>query len=106
MPAQELIIEKIILSLSNPNREYLEEQGTWIGRLYTDKGFPLDMSIAELKKRNVTEEDMFVIIEGALTWFVQHKRNSGATEKALNRQREQNSKIMAAFLAGKETGLY
>jgi len=106
MAQQELILEKIVESLSNPNRAYLEEQGTWVGKLYTDKGLPLDISIAELRKRNTSEDDMFVIIEGALTWFVQHKRNSGATEKALNRQREQNNKIMAAFLAGKETGLY
>ena len=106
MAQQELILEKIIESLSNPNRKRLEEEGTWVGRLYTDKGLPLDMSIAELRKRNFTEDDIFIIVEGALTWFVQHKRNSGATDKALNRQREQNSKTMSAFLAGRETGLY
>lgn len=106
MLAQEKILSRMIKSLSNPRRREFLDYGTQVGKLYTDQGLPLDIAISELKKIGVGNDDMVVILEGALNWFIQHKRNSGAGDKAIARQQELNVKIMNNFIDGKETGLY
>lgn len=77
--------------------------GIEVGKLYTDHGLPLDMALERLEH---PKDQKLIILDGACQWFIQHKRNSGATEKAIERQRIANRKIIEAFTAGHELGVY
>jgi hypothetical protein len=46
------------------------------------------------------------VLNGACEWFIEHKRLSGATEKAVERQRQANRKMVEDFLATGESGVY
>lgn len=81
----------------------LHEYGIELGKLYTDKGLPLDMA---LDRVTATHEVKLVILNGALSWFITHKRNSGATEKAIERQRRANAQYLDNFINNKEIGAY
>lgn len=81
----------------------LQELGVKIGRIYTDHGLPIDMALDRLPH---SHEQKIAILNGALSWFVEHKRQSGATDKAIERQRATNRDIMERFIKTKETGVY
>lgn len=81
----------------------LYELGHKIGRLYTDHGLPIDMAFDRLPH---TKEQKQAILTGALHWLVIHKRNSGATEKAIDKQRAMNVKIAESFAKTGESGVY
>lgn len=85
------------------NDGFLEDMGTQIGRLYTDFGLPIDMALDRLP---YTYEQKITILHSALGWFVEHKRNSGATEKSIERQRKSNRELMERFIKSKEVGIY
>jgi hypothetical protein len=82
---------------------YLNDIGIKVGKLYTDHGLPIDMALDRLPH---DFEQKIVILNSALSWLVEHRRNSGATDKAVDRQRKANREIMARFLKTKETGAY
>lgn len=84
----------------------LYDLGVEIGKLFTDRGFPLDMSVQELKKRGYKQAQIIAILNGALHWLVIHKRNSGANDKAIDRQRAANVKFLDNFITKGETGAY
>lgn len=85
--------------------EEVVDFGKQIGRLYTDHGLPIDMALDRLPK-NVTKDQKVLILSGVGEWLLEHKRNSGGTEKSIERQRDQNKKMIADFLQNGETGLY
>jgi hypothetical protein len=87
-------------------REYVD-WGTKIGRLYTDDGLPIDFGLRELEKKlTMTEDQKLLVIHGACGWLVEHKRNSGATEKSIERQRKLNRDMLRRFLTKGEVGAY
>lgn len=77
--------------------------GVFIGRLYTDHGFPIDMAFDRLDMSN---QQKLAVLQGACGWLVEHKRNSGATDKAIERQRKMNNEITLRFIKTGETGVY
>lgn len=81
----------------------LYDMGVEVGKLYTDHGLPIDMALERIEG---SKEKKLAVLNGALHWLVLHKRNSGAPEKAIDRQRAQNIKYVERFLAGKEIGAY
>jgi len=83
--------------------EQLAELGIKIGKLYTDHGLPIDMALDRLP---INEEQKLVVLNGACQWLIEHKRNSGATDAAIERQRTTNRTMIEAFLATGETGVY
>ncbi len=88
---------------STSGRDEFDELGIKVGKLYTDHGLPLDMALA---KFGTTKDQKILVLNGALGWLIEHKRNSGATEKALDRQRKANRETMRAFVETGETGVY
>lgn len=93
----------LIASKVQPFSKELQKTGIVIGKLYTDHGFPLDMSLARLE---YTKEQKVSILDGASQWLIEHKRMSGATEKAIERQRKANRKMLEDFIKKGETGAY
>lgn len=89
-------------SLKDTNRG-LHVLGVNIGKLYTDHGLPIDMALAKL---DISDEQKIAVLSGALWWLVEHRRNSGATEEAIERQRKANRSIMEVFIKSGETGVY
>lgn len=87
----------------NDSEDKLYELGLEIGKLYTNHGFPIDMALERLEARKTQKVS---ILGGALHWLVIHKRNSNATEGAIDRQRATNLEIMERFLSTGETGVY
>lgn len=81
----------------------LDKLGMKIGKLYTDKGLPIDMALDRL---DLIKEQKIAVLTGACTWLLQHKRNSGATKKAIERQRSTNRKMLEDFIRSGETGAY
>jgi hypothetical protein len=81
----------------------LHELGIQIGKIYTDHGLPIDIAFDKL---SFPKEHKTAILNGALHWLVLHKRNSGATEKAIERQRKLNRDYMEKFIETGEVGLY
>lgn len=96
-------LSEIIESKIQPNSEQLQELGIKIGQLYTDMGFPIDMA---LNKLDMTKEQKISILDGACQWLIEHKRNSGATDKSIERQRKTNREMLERFIKGKEIGAY
>jgi hypothetical protein len=84
--------------------DQLQQLGIKIGKLYTDKGFPPDMALERLT--GYTTIQKLSILDGLCQWLIQHKRNSGATDKAIVRQRSSNRDMVARFLATGEVGIY
>jgi|SRR5688572_23167392 len=81
----------------------LQNLGVKIGKLYTDHGFPIDMALERL---NMSKERKLAVLDGACQWFIEHRRNSGATDKAIERQRKTNRKMIEDFVKTGETGVY
>ncbi len=99
----DMALGQLIESITQPGAKELEELGLEIGKLYTDKGFPIDMALDRLPH---TKEQKVSILFGACQWFIEHKRNSGAGEKSIERQRNVNRKMIEDFVATGETGVY
>ncbi|HET6925068.1 MAG TPA: hypothetical protein VFH39_04520 [Candidatus Saccharimonadales bacterium] len=87
---------------SDPNR-LLEAEGKKIGRLYTDHGLPLDMAFDRI---DIPKQQKLVVLHGALAWLIEHKRNSGATDKAIERQRKANREALDRYVTTGEIGMY
>lgn len=94
---------QLLESKIQPGSADLQELGIKIGKLYTDHGLPIDMALDRL---DLTKEQKLSVLDGACQWLVEHKRNSGATEKAIDRQRATNRKMLEDFLIKGETGVY
>ena len=88
-----------------PNRSRLIDFGRTLGRLYTDNGLPIDIAMDELPE-GTTIDEKTVILVGVGEWLIEHKRKSGATEAAIERQRKANVKMLADYQAKGEVGLY
>lgn len=92
-----------------PIDEHLFKMGRDIGRIYTDFGLPIDMALEHLVKSNHIADDKrskVQVLSGAQNWLIEHRRNSSATEKALDRQRKSNMQTMLAFIKTGESGIY
>lgn len=97
------VLQQLIQSKSQPNSKELQELGVKVGKLYTNQGFPIDMALARL---DYTKEQKLSILDGACQWLIEHKRNSGATEKSIERQRKANQIMVEDFINKGETGVY
>lgn len=84
-------------------RPMYHKLGKRIGRIYTDHGFPIDMALARLQ---ITPAQKLVVLDGAFEWLIEHKRQSGASEKAIERQRATNQRSIEAYIRTGETGVY
>lgn len=85
----------------------LHTVGIKIGKLYTDQGLPLDMAMAQLERKYpLTKTQKITVLSGAQSWLIEHRRNSAATDKALDRQRAVNKEVMERFIKTGETGVY
>jgi hypothetical protein len=93
----------LIGATTQPHAQDLEELGIQIGKLYTNQGLPVDMALASLPH---SQEQKLSILDGVCQWLVEHKRLSGAPEKAIERQRSANVKLITDFLQKGETGAY
>lgn len=86
-----------------PMNEELFELGIKIGKIYTDFGLPIDMALEKIKGDKKAKAQ---ILYGAQNWLIEHRRNSSATDKALDRQRKINIQTMEAFIKTGESGIY
>lgn len=77
--------------------------GIQVGKLYTDHGLPIDMALDRL---DLTKDQKLAVLHGVCQWLIEHKRNSGATEKSLDRQRATNVRMVEDFIKTGETGVY
>lgn len=82
----------------------LRSLGESIGQLYTDHGLPIDMSLDRLT--NLNKLSKLAVLVGAQHWLIEHRRNSGAPEKALDRMRSTNRTVLERFIKTGETGVY
>lgn len=92
-----------------PIDKQLFDMGIKIGKLYTDFGLPIDMGIDHLVKNNWLPDDKrckVQVLFGAQNWLIEHRRNSNATDKAIERQRKSNRQTMDAFIKTGESGIY
>lgn len=107
MPANNDALAALVGSLGRSTGEG-EALGKQIGRLYTDHGLPLDMALDKLDAKwpGITKDQKVLVLYGACQWFIEHKRNSGASEKAIERQRNLNAKIIADYIKTGETQVY
>jgi hypothetical protein len=80
-----------------------EKFGIEVGRLYTNHGLPPDMA---LNRIDLSKEQELLVLHGVCQWLIEHKRNSGATDKAIERQRTTNRKMIEGFINTGETGAY
>ncbi len=95
--------QRALFAVINDVDDSLFNMGITIGKIYTDMGLPVDMA---LDKLSYDKDQKIAILAGAQNWLVEHRRNSGATEKAIERQRETNVKTMNAFIKNGESGIY
>jgi len=79
------------------------ELGVKIGKLYTNMGLPPDMALDRI---DVPQDRKIAILAGCCDWLIEHKRNSGANEKAIERQRKTNRKMIEDFITKGEAGVY
>lgn len=100
-------IGTLLEAISLDTDDELDSFGVKIGHLYTDHGLPIDMAFDKLNQRfDLTSQQKLAVLNGALWWLVQHRRNSAATEKALDRQRKINRETVERFIRTGEVGLY
>lgn len=96
-------MNEAVEAMWNDEENLLFGFGVAIGRLYTDHGLPIDMSLARFKYSRLDKVQM---LTGVGFWLVQHKRNSGGTERNIAKQREWNRNMLADFIKTGETGVY
>lgn len=92
---------EVFKALDGSSKELLE-MGRAIGRLYTDHGLPVDMAFDRLV---LTRKEKIVVLVGVHEWLIEHRRQSQATPKALERLEKSNRAVMQHFLKTGETGL-
>lgn len=97
-------IAEMIKAKTQPGAGELTEFGVKIGKLYTDRGFPPDMALNRLD--GYTRLQKLAVLDGVCQWLLEHKCNSGATDKAIERQRFNNRNMISAYLKTGETGVY
>lgn len=83
--------------------EDLQALGIEIGKLYTNHGLPVDMALDRL---DMSKEQKLSVLDGVCQWLIEHRRNSGATEKSIDRQRTINRKMIEDFIKKGETEVY
>jgi hypothetical protein len=93
----------LLSAIASDKDNQLFDIGVKIGKIYTDHGLPIDMALDRLSR---SFEQKIAILSGALSWLIEHRRDSGATDKALDRQRKSNCEAMSRFIKTKETGIY
>lgn len=99
------LVGQIFDALDLGNDYQLEQQlGIKIGKLYTNHGLPIDIALSKLS--GLSKEQRTAVLDGALSWLVEHRRQSGASEQAIDRQRTANRHTMERFLGTGETGVY
>lgn len=96
-------LSQLMRSKNSPGSNNPQGLGVKIGKLYTDHGLPIDMAFDRL---DLTKEQKISVLDGCCQWFIEHKRNSGATEKAIDRQRKANRKMLEDFIKTGEVGIY
>jgi hypothetical protein len=77
--------------------------GLKVGKLFTDMGLPIDMALDNI---DLPKNKKLAVLDGACTWLIEHKRNSGATDKAIERQRKTNREWVTSFCKSGEVGAY
>ena len=97
------VLVELLESNSLIHKDKLKQLGVQVGKLYTDHGFPIDMSLDRL---NIGIAAKLAVLDGSCQWLIEHKRRSGATEKAINRQRKANLEMVTRFIETGETGVY
>jgi hypothetical protein len=94
---------ELLVAFTHSDREELLAFGTKIGKLYTDQGFPIDMALDRL---DYSKKAKLMVLTGALNWLVEHRRRSGATDAAIERQRKANRITLERYIATGEAGVY
>lgn len=87
--------------------ESLQNLGKEMFRMYTEMGFPPDMFLSELGKRQ--ELDMLAkvfIVSEYQTAFLEHRRKSGVEEKRIDTIRDRNRKDLERLIETGELGVY
>lgn len=97
-------LSELLQSKIQPGSTELQKLGVEIGKINTDHGLPIDMALTRLQ--GYTKEQKLSVLDGALQWIIQHKRNSAATGKAIERTRISNRRAVEAFIKTGETGIY
>lgn len=97
------ILGDLLVSTVQPGAKELQNLGIKIGKLYTDHGLPPDMALERL---SYTKQQKLSILDGVCQWLIEHKRNSGATDKAIERQRKTNRDMVERFIDKGETDVY
>ena len=97
-------LSEVLEALTYSRRDEFLDMGKQIGRIYTDFGFPIDMALEKLPES--TKQQKLLIIMGAQNWLIEHRKNSSATDKALERQRRINKEALERFIQTGETGMY
>lgn len=95
--------KELLEALMLPNADQLKEVGIKIGRVYTDFGLPIDMALDRLE---LNKKQKLCVLFGAQNWLIQHRKNSNATDKALDRQRKINRDALNRFIKTGEVGVY
>jgi hypothetical protein len=96
-------LDKLITAVLSDNGDQFQKLGVEIGKLYSDHGLPIDMA---LDRMPYGKDAKLAILHGVCQWLIEHKRNSGAGEKAIERQRATNRRMIADFIRTGETGVY
>lgn len=98
------VLTKLIDAVALDHDHKLQDLGIEIGKLYTDRGLPVDIALDRLKQ--YSEIQKLAIIHGVCRWLMAHKRNSGAGDKSIDRQMIANNKMIHDFLSKGEVGVY
>lgn len=85
------------------NFDSLSNKGMKLGQLYTNHGLPLDIIFDKVRINNI---EKIAMLFGAHEWLIIHKRQSGASEAAIDRQRKANSESITRFINKGEVGIY
>src|SRR5688572_20712027 len=102
MSSEKEIVGQLLEALSKDDGQ-LKKMGVKIGHLYTDIGLPIDMAMDRL---DLKKHQRVAVLNGVCEWLIEHKRNSGGTEKSINRQKKSNRAMIARFIQTGEVGAY
>ena len=92
-----------LVMLTDEERSKYEEIGREMARFKNELGFPPDMFLSKLE---FDQEKHKYIVHYYCEAMMEHKRASGAQDKALDRTRKHNRVLMERVLAGEELGEY
>lgn len=96
-------VQELLGLVSQPKAQDVQDIGIKIGQLYTDSGYPVDLALSRF---HCTKECKLLILHGTCQWLIEHRRQSGATDKAIERQRSVNRRMIEDFISNGETGVY